>query len=332
MKHYVRLNADGTLRRCGHMVNPQNFESLHQMENSEWLDRVNKEMQGNGWAPECQRCERSENAGSHSVRQKSIVRHQLLTRVRKDYLIVGGVLDNICNSACQSCNANYSTKIGSLESRDFKQIDNYPRFWELPLDRMAELDINGGEPTASPNYKKILKNLPGNIKIVRMNTNGSRMIQELEDILKKGITAIVTLSLDGIEQVHDYVRWPIKWSTYSENVDKYLDLRARYKNLHLDFWTSVSCLNINDFLHIQQFAAEKKIAHSWAFIHRPKVLDVRYTNSITSNSEHPFVGQVAIDRDNDIELARFIERQDAIRNINIKDYIKTFKIDPGVVK
>lgn len=321
LKHFVRLNADGTVGKCGHMINARGFESLDDMDSSDWLKRVRDDMQGDGWARECQRCERSESVNGESVRTKSIDRHRLLKHVRDDYLIVGGTLDNICNSACQTCNPTLSTKIGSLESKDWKQVDNYPRFWELPLNRMAELDINGGEPTASPNYKKILKNLPGNIKIVRMNTNGSRMIAELEDILKKGITVIVTLSLDGTDEVHDYVRWPVKWTTYTENVNRYIEMRERHKNLHLDFWTTVSCLNLNDFANIQTYAAQMRIPHNWAFLHRPHVLDVRYGNRLTESAEHSFIGQVAIAENNDTELQRYIKRQDLLRGISIDDYL-----------
>jgi len=146
------------------------------------------------------------------------------------------------------------------------------------------------------------------------------MIDELENILKKGVVAIVTLSLDGTEAVHDYVRWPIKWSKYTENVNKYIELRNRYKNLHLDFWTTVSSLNLNDFLNIQTYAAQMRIPHDWAFLHTPEVLDVRYANALTENAEHSFIGQVAIDEDNSTRLERFIKRQDLMRGISIRNY------------
>ena len=321
LKHFVRLNHDGTIGKCGHMIGGKRFESIDDMHNSEWMSRVRKDMEGEGWADECQRCMRSEQVNGSSVRTKSIKRHNILKHERDDYLIVGGTLDNICNSACQTCGPNLSTKIGSLQGSDYRRMDNFPRFWELPAHRILELDINGGEPTASPNYKKILRNLPKNIRIVRMNTNGSRMIQELEDILKSGVIAIVTLSLDGTEEVHDYVRWPIKWSKYTANVDRYIELRNKYKNLHLDFWTTVSSLNLNDFSNIQTYAAQVRIPHNWAFLHTPEVLDVRYSNALTENAEHTFIGQVAVEEDNNTKLERFIKRQDLMRNINIKDYL-----------
>ena len=244
----------------------------------------------------------------------------MLHPVRKDYLIIGGVLDNICNSACQSCNANLSTKIGSLESKNYPRVDNLELFRKLPQDRIIELDVNGGEPTASKNYKSILRSLPDNVKIVRMNTNGSRMISELEDVLKRKIMVIVTMSLDGIGDVHDYTRWPIKWSDYKENLNRYQELQKKHKLLQLDMWTTVSCLNVKTLPDIINFAKNKGVPHDWSFLSQPSVLNVRYTNRFTSRAKHLFPEHVATDEDNDKLLEEFIRQQDSLRKIDIKDY------------
>jgi len=245
----------------------------------------------------------------------------MLHPIRKDYLIVGGVLDNVCNSACQSCNAGLSTKIGSLESKkDFPRVDNYEVFKKLPQERIIEFDVNGGEPTASKNYKKILKTLPDNVKIVRMNTNGSRMISELEDVLKRNIMVIVTMSLDGIGSVHDYTRWPIKWTDYKKTVDAYKKLQGKYKLLQLDFWTTVSCLNIKNLPEIINFAKNKNIPHDWAFLNKPSVLNIRYKNRFTTLAKHMSPKEIAVEEDNSEQLELFIKRQDALRNISVDDY------------
>tara|TARA_B100001109_G_C18714494_1_gene404053 strand:- start:49 stop:624 length:576 start_codon:yes stop_codon:yes gene_type:complete len=185
---------------------------------------------------------------------------------------------------------------------------------------MIEFDVNGGEPTASRNYKKILKDLPHNVKIVRMNTNGSRMIPELEDVLKRKIMVIVTMSLDGIGNVHDYARWPIKWDNYIKTVDAYQELQKKYKLLQLDFWTTVSCLNIKILPDIINFARDKNIPHDWAFLEQPSVLNVKYTNKFTTLAKHISPNEIATDKDNSIELEAFIQRQDRLRNISIDDY------------
>ena len=191
LDHFVRLNQDGSVGKCGHMMNARGFESFEEIENSEWLKSIKDTMSADKWPDQCTRCEQSERVKGESIRTNSIARHKMLHPIRKDYLIVGGVLDNICNSACQSCNAGLSTKIGSLGSKNYPRVDNYDVFQRLPLDRVIELDVNGGEPTASKNYKKVLNDLPANTKIVRMNTNGSRMIKEIEDVLKRNIMVIV---------------------------------------------------------------------------------------------------------------------------------------------
>jgi len=321
LDHYVRLNYDGTFGRCGHMVNAPGASSLEQLDNSEWLHEAKKKMSINEWPEQCSRCRDTEEVNGSSVRLQSVDRHKLLHPKKNDYLIVAGTLDNVCNSACQTCNSVLSTKIGSLQSKNYAKTDNYDRFWDLPQGRILEVDVSGGEPTASKNYKKLLANLPANTKIVRMNTNGSRMIPELIDILERGIMVIVTISLDGIGKVHDYVRWPIKWEQFSQTVEQYLSLSEKYKLLNLDFWTTVSCLNVNDLTNITDYAKEKNIPHSWAYLNIPDVYNVRYKNNFTTRASHNQPDKIAVAGDNSKVLQSYIEKQDALRGIDIKDYL-----------
>jgi sulfatase maturation enzyme AslB (radical SAM superfamily) len=302
------------------MVDAKGFRDFEEMENSEWVKNLKGTMSEDKWPDECTRCEQSERVKGESIRTNSIDRHKMLYPIRKDYLIVGGVLDNVCNSACQSCTAGLSTKIGSLTSKNYPRVDNYDLFQTLPLDRVIELDVNGGEPTASKNYKKVLAELPANTKIVRMNTNGSRMIKEIEHVLKRNIMVIVTMSLDGIGSVHDYTRWPIKWKDYKKTVDAYKDLQRKYKLLQLDFWTTVSCLNARNLPEIIDYAKNMDIPHDWAFLDKPSVLNVRYKNKFTTVAKHVSPGEIAVDDDNSEQLEAFIKRQDALRNITIDDY------------
>lgn len=332
LDHFVRLNVDGSVGKCGHMINQKGFESFKQLDDSEWLADVRQQMANDQWPEECKRCRISEDIGKESIRTKSIERHKILHPLRSNYLVVGGVLDNVCNSACQTCYSGLSTKIGSLEGKDYPRIDNYVRFWELPQDRILEVDVNGGEPTASRNYKKILANLPSNTRIVRMNTNGSRMIKELEAILHKRIMVIVTLSFDGVGDVHDYVRWPIKWNNFVETVGKYMDLQKRFPLLKLNCWTTVSSLNVGNLPAILDFMTENNLDHDWALIDNPQVLKIQHKNRFTDeaktklqNSSYALCKeiskQVATGDDNSAMLDKFIARQDSLRGIDIKDYL-----------
>jgi sulfatase maturation enzyme AslB (radical SAM superfamily) len=332
LDHFVRLNHTGKIGKCGHMTQAPEFDSLADMQHSAWLEKIKKQMEDNIWPTECVRCAMTEETSNTSIRLDMIERDRILNSIQRDYLIVGGVLDNVCNSACQSCNAELSTKIGSLASKDYKKINNYDNFFSLPQDRIVEVDVNGGEPTASPNYKRLLKNLPTSTKIIRINTNGSRVIPEIEELLKKEMRVIITLSFDGTEKVHDYARWPILWEDYKKNVSKYIELRKQYTTLRLNFWTTVSCLNVGDLGNIINYAKEVEIDHAYGFCIRPAVLDVRHENKLTvtakqslSKTDNKLLNSISnnccsFEKNNDEELKKFISSQDSLRNINYKTY------------
>jgi sulfatase maturation enzyme AslB (radical SAM superfamily) len=220
------------------------------------------------------------------------------------------------------------------------RTNNIDQFYGLPQNRILEVDVNGGEPTASKNYKKILANLPENTIIVRMNTNGSRMIKELEGILSKRVMVIVTLSLDGVEDTHDYVRWPIKWKNYVDNVKQYQNLQKQFPLLKLNSWTTVSCLNVANLPNILDFTTEHNIDHDWAFLNTPNVFHVKHKNRYTEFAKYrlqtssyeqcrKISESVAVGQDNDAELMDKIKQQDTLRGIDYKNY---FNLDPNFSK
>ena len=135
LDHFVRFNPNGTVSRCGHMINPPEFESLTDMDSSTWLQSIRSNFDKDIFPDECIRCKETEQLNDASIRLNAIEFDKEQTQA--DYLTVGGVLDNVCNSACQTCNEHLSTKIGSLKSRDYIRIDNHKKFWNLPLERIV---------------------------------------------------------------------------------------------------------------------------------------------------------------------------------------------------
>ena len=78
IKHFVRLNYDGTIGKCGHMMGKQHFNSFQEMENSEWLQNIKTKMSNDEWPEECVRCEQTENINGSSIRTKSFFCSKLL--------------------------------------------------------------------------------------------------------------------------------------------------------------------------------------------------------------------------------------------------------------
>ena len=274
LDHYVRFNANGTVSRCGHMVNAPAFHSLEQMQSSAWLATVRQTMLADQWPTECVRCQETEPDSIRSYAEKLDAE-----TAQRDYLQVGGVLDNLCNAACLTCNENLSTRIGSLKGRVFPVVNNTDRFQALPRDRIVHLDINGGEPSFSKNYRKILRDLPPNLQTLRLNTNCSTVLAELTDIAERGIAVTVTVSCDGIGSVHELMRWPITWNEFLHNLMIYKSMPVK-----LNLWTTVSVRNIDDLPNIQAFARDHGIDHSFAYLKTPIELAVDSTDVVARDT------------------------------------------------
>lgn len=330
--HFARFNHNGTISRCGHMIDAPTFGSYEDMESSSWLKRVKEEMSQNKWPKECIRCKTAEEISGKSIRTDMIERDRLLSSIKKDYLVVGGVLDNICNSACHTCNESLSSKIGSLKNSPVK-VNNYDRFFELPQQQILELDINGGEPTYSPNYKKLLDRLPDNVKIIRINTNCSTYFNKIEELLDKGFRVILTISLDGVGMVHDYVRWPVIWDNFDQNLKRYSRLREKYKMFRLNTWTTLSVLNLQNFQDILHYVKQEKLDHEFALLEKPFDLSVKRTNPITAKCKQEFATspddtlkklshKLASDEKTNLSmLKKLIAQNDSFRKISYKDYL-----------
>jgi sulfatase maturation enzyme AslB (radical SAM superfamily) len=85
----------------------------------------------------------------------------------------------------------------------------------------------------------------------------------------RGVSVTVTVSLDGIGAVHDFVRWPIQWDKFYKNLMTYKTMPVK-----LNLWTTVSVLNIDDLPNILAFAQEHGIDHSYAYLTTPQELAV----------------------------------------------------------
>lgn len=277
LDHFVRFNPNGSVSRCGHMINAPEYSSLESMEASSWLANVKELFKFGTWPSECIRCQEIETTSPTSIRIHAIALDKQETQL--DYLQVGGVLDNVCNAACQTCSPECSTRIGALTGKIFPIVNNSDRFWSLPQERIRHLDINGGEPSYSKNYRKILANLPPNLKTLRLNTNCNIVLEELTEIASQGIEVTVTVSCDGINDKFEYLRWPIKWETFYQNLMIYKSMPVK-----LNLWTTVSILNVNDLSDIQNFAEEQGIDHGYAYLKQPHELSVDNTDIKIRNS------------------------------------------------
>ena len=60
LNHFVRLNQNGSIGKCGHMVNAMGFKTFQDLEESKWLDGIKDKMSKDQWPDECVRCKQTE--------------------------------------------------------------------------------------------------------------------------------------------------------------------------------------------------------------------------------------------------------------------------------
>jgi sulfatase maturation enzyme AslB (radical SAM superfamily) len=322
LDHNIRLTADGQLSVCGHMVNSPGFFSEADLKSSNWLSKIKTQFQNNVWPDECIRCKEVEEQGLESVRDQSITAHLQYESENPEYMFVTGVLDNVCNAACIMCGNKNSTYIGKL----FNQVvivDNQQIYDTINKSNLLVFEITGGEPSVSNAYKKTLSELPDSVKHVRINTNCGKYIEEIDALLSKGIDVTITMSIDGVGKVFDYVRWPLKWTNIVGVINRYKQTRKEFSNLSLNIWSTISALNVGDYTNIVNFSKEQDIPMSFGLVHYPNALSIKFKNKLTSlvTTDFPMFELVGVEVNNDHELSRFLDVHDTIRKIDRANFI-----------
>jgi hypothetical protein len=194
-----------------------------------------------GWLPECRTCYRMEESGATGTNPRNASFRKIPIDVENGKCASLEInVDLLCNAACLSCGAYASstwkkyeykhglTDYGPQEKTVY--IDRADKcFTDLintvDLSHLQHLNILGGEPMYGIINLKILKHLhkvnPALDQIMlEYQSNGS--ISPTEEVMElwksfKGIN--FSLSLDGVGERFNYLRWPLKWHRIEKNVD-----------------------------------------------------------------------------------------------------------------
>jgi len=137
-----------------------------------------------------------------------------------------------CNLACITC----STKFSSAWNKEYHHFDptaskiklaKFPeeKWKNLDLTQLEKLHFTGGEPLLNDDNKKILQHLEKlevleNV-MISYNTNGTIMPDnETLRLWSKARFIRLFFSLDGVGSVFEYTRYPAKWITVNDTIQK----------------------------------------------------------------------------------------------------------------
>ena len=129
--------------------------------------------------------------------------------------------DPTCNLKCKTCGPKFSTlwqkeKKVSLPAN----ISNAEYFKTIEKKHLKKVYLAGGEPTYIKAYHDFFEELyliNPKCEVV-VNTNLKRLSDSWKQIIKKFENLSIVCSCDAIQTLGTYVRYPLKWEEFEDNV------------------------------------------------------------------------------------------------------------------
>jgi sulfatase maturation enzyme AslB (radical SAM superfamily) len=236
---------------------------------------------------------------------------------------------NLCNQACVSCNSKASTKWAEIEKRmgiaptqltelDLKNID-------IDYSTARRISLLGGEPFFDPATFTILENLVKHKNtdcFISIVTNGSiKLSQSKLDLLSKFTDLNICISIDGVGPVFEYMRWPAKWPTILDNIEKFKKIT---KNISISY--TISSLNVLYYQQTVNWFQSQNLRYNHNIVTHPEWLsfDSMPTELKQLLAGNEFATSWLTVTGKEISLKDYQEKiyaQDRAKRINIKDYL-----------
>ena len=246
---------------CLSTTNLEIDNTLENIWNNQKLISIRELNKTNVWNKDCWECQRLESSGHSSFRlgmlDKFGVKEDLTGPQRIDLLF-----DLSCNLACRICGPHSSTFWQKHLKENNMLVGNYPTksrlddiikiLKSLDLSNLEMVQYCGGETLMGNTYwetSKILAELIPNAKeklILGFQTNGTQAIDEkYYEVIEKFHLVKFIISLDGIGERFDYLRWPANWNQVSDNI---LQMREKLP-VNVMFIIQETACNLNLFYH-----------------------------------------------------------------------------------
>ena len=297
----------------------------------------------NDWDPACYKCQHMESRGQRSPRMRANSQPYVFgfspDDQPGDITTLEFQFDAECNGACLICGPDNSTtwqKYISTDGKEIKKIidisNEITRSSRLDVvkkvikfDKIRLITFLGGEPLKSDFHLKIIEeiNKIKNLNELSLNyvTNGSmRPDPEVIKLWKQCKSVKINVSVDGIGEHFNYLRWPLQWHQVCDNIRFILD----QKLLNLTLTSSYSINPFNIFYHDRYvaWAAEffKNDINLIPFFKYPFGTDgIINLNSVPNKLKYEVYRKYGILYP---DLIKLIERYDEKSAVNFLKYIR----------
>jgi MoaA/NifB/PqqE/SkfB family radical SAM enzyme len=274
--------------------------------------------------PACQQCHSEEEAGLRSYRMNSndkFYDYINLDEDRHKLLSLELKLGAKCNLACRICSSQHSNKLLKEDSfkifgkankewmRDMQSKSEWATsddWWEQVYDISKDLKyikFTGGEPLIIEQHFKYLEWLAENGLDPEISyiTNGTvELSDKIKSIWSKFSKVHMSVSLDAVDELGEYIRTNSQWEEQKKNLDDYIKFLG-IQNVTVT--CTVSVLNVHkvgNFINFFKNNDKSQIGIVFNILVSPKEFAIRnlndksknylnlvYNNLINTNEEMP---------------------------------------------
>ena len=245
--------------------------------NSDVHTRIRKNILADKQDPGCIRCWQTEDNGAESYR--TIWNNTLANGFHKDIMVEsmdddGYVRDpyvtfldftmgNKCNLICRMCNIDNSNLWEKESKLLYNEDFNIPTrnvsvddrflsddFFTKNFLYLKQVNFLGGEPLIIKEHSDFLRqcikhNIAKNITLF-YTTNLTVVKDELFDLWSEFKHIYLGVSIDGYNEVDDYIRYPSKWDKIEKNIEKVSKWKQEL-NMDLQIHSTFQALNVLNY-------------------------------------------------------------------------------------
>lgn len=255
----VRVDTTDTdqsrYRPCCMYHGKQNYNNVLEYINSNELFELKQHFLTQSRLPNgCQSCNHQEQQKQISWRQHFNSKFREQKKITQLELFPG----NVCNLKCFMCSENYSTALGAERTKlnfinGYQEIDNVDACINSirDLPDLTDISFIGGEFFLTKKNLEILDLVIEKQLAVRVVTNGTILLPEHVSRLKQIPRLELQISIDGIRDSYEFMRYPAKWNVVEKNIHH---IKNDLKHAQLNFNFVVQLLNIQHMIPTVDYA------------------------------------------------------------------------------
>jgi radical SAM protein with 4Fe4S-binding SPASM domain len=236
---------------------------LNEYTNSELLKEIKQDFVNDVWPRGCERCRIEEENSIESKRQLDYDRwkeqYNEYEIEKGGYLTASVAFGNTCNLKCITCGPSSSSRwykeykliyTDSVKPNHFYK-ENFVEDFTSQCNNLIHLDIPGGEPLLSgvEQQKQLLEYYISSDQAKNITLHYTTNVTEYPDSewweLWQHFKEIdMQLSIDGVDDRYEYIRYPASWNNCNINVERYLQAEKNLNNFRISVSHTLSAFNI----------------------------------------------------------------------------------------